>query len=153
MKIVAGVAWAVCAFLACEGLALAGLSEIGTRGFSEPVIGGGSAPIMLAKKKKKKKKKKGDEDAGGGGAVHIDPNTAKLRELMVLPLVDEPTANAIIAHRPYKTAEDISKVPEVGPAKYRIFKHLIEVRQPEGATEGPAPAGGAAGGEKVEAAP
>ena len=55
------------------------------------------------------------------------------RERRVLPLVDEATAQAIIARRPYKAAEDLAAVPEVGPCKYRIFKHLIEVKQPEDA--------------------
>ncbi|MEI6633930.1 MAG: helix-hairpin-helix domain-containing protein [Chlamydiota bacterium] len=117
--------------------ARADVALLGDNGFSAPIIGSGSAmdtaPMMLAKKKSKKKKKKGDDDVAGdkSGAVRVDPNTAKLSELKVLPLVDEQTAQAIIAHRPYKSAEDLINVPEVGPSKYRIFKHLIEIKQPE----------------------
>jgi hypothetical protein len=132
---------AVCGVLLPAGPANAAPAQsdvalLGDHGFSAPIIGSGSAmdpsPMMLAKKKSSKKKKKSDDDAGGGSsAVHIDPNTAKLNELKVLPLVDEQTAQAIIAHRPYKSAEDLINVPEVGPGKYRIFKHLIEIKQPE----------------------
>jgi hypothetical protein len=135
---------------------MTGVAGIGIRGFTEQIRGGPAsekAPLLLAKKKKSKKKKKKGEDedvSAGGGGVKIDPNTAKLMELMVLPLVDEPTAQAIIAHRPYKTADDLIKVPEVGPSKYRIFKHLIEVKQAEGA---PAPEAGSETATEAEAAP
>jgi DNA uptake protein ComE-like DNA-binding protein len=161
---------AVCGVLLPAGTANAApeksdVALLGDHGFSAPIIGTGfakdPAPMLLAKKKSsKKKKKKGDEEAasGSGGAVHIDPNTAKLSELKVLPLVDEQTAQAIIAHRPYKTSEDLINVPEVGPSKYRIFKHLIEIKQPEEAVPGgaapeAAPAGGGAKREKEEKAP
>ncbi len=155
MKVMAWVARAVCVCFACEGLALAGLADLGVRGFSEPIISGGAAgggaPMMLAKRRSRKKKKKEEMDFGErSGGVRIDPNTAKLKELMVLPLVDEPTAQAIIANRPYATAEDLSRVPEVGASKYRIFKHLIEIKQPENAAPEIAPD---AAGEKEEMAP
>lgn len=145
MKTMAVLAGALCVLAACAvafptevEAARQGIAALGDEGFVAPVIGGGfaadSAPMLLAKKKSKKKKKKGEEDVGGGGStgVHVDPNTATVNELKVLPLVDEATAQAIIAHRPYKTAEDLANVSEVGPVKYRIFKHLIEIRQPEG---------------------
>ena len=160
MKVMAWVARAVCVCFACEGLALAGLADLGVRGFSEPIISGGAAgggaPMMLAKRRSRKKKKEEMDFGEKSGGVRIDPNTAKLKELMVLPLVDEPTAQAIIANRPYATAEDLSRVPEVGPSKYRIFKHLIEIKQPENAAPEIAPAAPAASGaagEKEEMAP
>lgn len=158
MKVMAWVARAVCVCFACEGLALAGLADLGVRGFSEPIISGGAAgggaPMMLAKRRSRKKKKKEEMDFGErSGGVRIDPNTAKLKELMVLPLVDEPTAQAIIANRPYATAEDLSRVPEVGPSKYRIFKHLIEIKQPENAAPEIAPDSAGAAGETEEMAP
>lgn len=148
-------AWFLPGVFASAAPAQSGMGALGARGFSDPIIGNGSAadnaPMMLAKKKsKKKKKKKDDEDAGGGsGAVHVDPNTAKLSELMVLPLVDDKVAQAIIAHRPYKSPEDLVNVPEVGPSKYRIFKHLIEIKQPEVSAEMPV----ATGAEGIEKAP
>ena len=71
--------------------------------------------------------------AAGFTTRGMSANTASVSELKVLPLVDEATAQAIIARRPYKAAEDLAAVPEVGPCKYRIFKHLIEVKQPEDA--------------------
>lgn len=168
MKRAALVAGILCVLAVCVGLlpgvsasavpAQSGLTALGTQGFSDPVIGGGCAadhgPMMLAKKKSAKKKKKSEDEAvgGGSGSVHIDPNTAKLNELMVLPLVDKKVAEAIIAHRPYKTADDLINVPEVGPNKYRIFKSLIEIKPPEGAAPEASPAA-APEAEKVEKAP
>jgi len=152
---------AVCGVLLPAGPANAAparsdIALLGDHGFSAPIIGSGSAvdtaPMMLAKKKSSKKKKKKSEDdatGGGSGAVHIDPNTAKLSELKVLPLVDEQTAQAIIAHRPYKSPEDLINVPEVGPSKYRIFKHLIEIKQPEVSLSEVSTATGAEGIEKA----
>jgi hypothetical protein len=157
MKLMCVMAGALCILAVCAaalpteaGAAGKGLAAIGDEGFSAPSIGGGfaaeSAPMVLAKKKKKKKKKGGDEGMGSGASVRIDPNTASVSELKVLPFVDEATAQAIIARRPYKAAEDLAAVPEIGPCKYRIFKHLIEVRQPEDA-------GGDAGNAAEEMAP
>jgi hypothetical protein len=170
MKIRVVCACALCILVVCGALlpadpanaaqARSDVALLGDHGFSAPIIGSGSAadpaPMMLAKKKSsKKKKKKGDDDAAasGSGALRVDPNTAKLSELKVLPLVDEQTAQAIIAHRPYKSSEDLINVPEVGPGKYRIFKHLIEIKQPEGAASEAAPVAEGAKGEKEEKAP
>ncbi|HOE26830.1 MAG: helix-hairpin-helix domain-containing protein [Candidatus Aureabacteria bacterium] len=144
MKQMCVAAGALCILAVCAvalpteaGAAGEGLAALGNEGFSAASIGDGfaaeSAPMLLAKRKKKKKKKEDDGAVGGGGSVRIDPNTASVSELKVLPLVDEATAQAIIARRPYKAAEDLAAVPEVGPCKYRIFKHLIEVKQPEDA--------------------
>ncbi|MCX6357129.1 MAG: helix-hairpin-helix domain-containing protein [Candidatus Aureabacteria bacterium] len=108
------------------------------------------APMLLAKKKKstKKKKPKGkDVGDGGGGVVKIDPNTASEKDLTVLPLVDKNTAHAIVEYRkshPFKTPDDLIAVPEVGPMKYRIFKHLIHIKDTEAGNGKSEPAEGPA---------
>lgn len=85
-------------------------------------------PLLMAKKKKKKKKYSSTYGGSSGATVHIDPNTATQKELMLLPLIDAATAQAIIDNRPYKKPEDLVKVPGVGPRKFYIMKHLVEIR-------------------------
>jgi hypothetical protein len=83
-------------------------------------------PILLAKRRKKKSVSR-SYSYSSGATVRLDPNTATLEELMVLPLVDRKTAEAIIKNRPYEKPENLINVPEVGVCKYRIFKSLIEI--------------------------
>ncbi|MDD5557734.1 MAG: helix-hairpin-helix domain-containing protein [bacterium] len=151
MKKIAGCAGtllvaALCVALTADSAAgqTPGLAELGVRGLMEQSLSSGTeagaAPVLLARRRRRKKTTRTDSYSGVGEGIRLDPNTAKLKELMLLPLVDEPTARAIIAHRPYAEAEDLARVPEVGPQKFRIFKHLIEVR-------GPADSAAAPGGE------
>ena len=100
---------------------------------------GPGGPILLAKRRRKRRKKKSDTYSWSSSSeertVHIDPNTATLEELEVLPLVDTATAKAIIEHRPYRKPEDLIKVPGVGHLKYSIFKKLIVIREAPPAAE------------------
>lgn len=66
----------------------------------------------------------------------IDPNTAPLWELTILPGVGEATARAIIEHRrqaldsgkeprPFKVASDLENVHGIGPKTVERFKSLL----------------------------
>lgn len=65
------------------------------------------------------------------GVEKIDINTADASALKVLPGVDEKTAAAIVAARPFKSVEDIARVPGIGDARMEILKEQITVSKSE----------------------
>ena len=146
--IVVGIG-ALLGLLACGGIALAATAEgdsplsraalLGKQGFVQEFISGGAVqenfPTILAKKKKSKKKKDGsdsDFSSGGGNTIQIDPNTAEAAKLMMLPLLTREEADAIIEYRKkdrIDTPEEMLEIKGVQPSHYRIFKHLIVIRE------------------------
>jgi competence protein ComEA len=73
---------------------------------------------------------------GGGGAVSagaaqgpLDINTATAEQLDALPGVGPSTAAKIVAERekngPFKSVEDLSRVPGIGPKKVDALKDLV----------------------------
>jgi competence protein ComEA len=58
----------------------------------------------------------------------INPNTATRDELMKLPRVGEATANRIIENRPFANAEDLHKVPGIGPKTLKDLKPHLEFK-------------------------
>ncbi|MCX6339033.1 MAG: helix-hairpin-helix domain-containing protein [Candidatus Aureabacteria bacterium] len=141
---------ALLALLSCGGGAQAGVAGgdsalsraalLGKQGFVQEFISAGTvqenAPIILAKRKKSKKKSvtSSDVSAGGGGTIQIDPNTAEPDKLMMLPLLDREEAEAIIEYRKTNridTPEEMMEIKGVQPTHYRIFKHLIVIREEE----------------------
>lgn len=57
----------------------------------------------------------------------IDLNTADAATLQRLPGVNAATASAIIAARPFKSVDDLSRVKEVGEARLMIIKDQLMV--------------------------
>lgn len=112
---------------------------LGRQGFFHECIRGGAvredAPVILAKKRKSKKKKGGsgsDVSGGGGNTIQVDPNTAEAERLMMLPLLTREEANAIIEYRKkdrIDTPEEMLEINGVQPSHYRIFRHLIVIRE------------------------
>jgi len=137
---------AILAILLCGGVAQAGAAGVdsprsraallGRQGFAEEFIKAGAvqetAPILLAKRRKKKKSDKGAYVSPGGGTIQIDPNTAELEKLMMLPLIDREEAMAIIEYRKKNridTPEEMLEIAGIKPSEFRIFKHLIVIRE------------------------
>ena len=58
----------------------------------------------------------------------IDINTASQAQLESLPRIGPVTAAAIIANRPFKSIDEITKVPRIGPKTYENLKNLITVK-------------------------
>lgn len=146
--IVAGIG-ALLGLLVCGGVAPAAIADgnlplaraafFGKRGFVQEVIRGGAVqentPVILAKKRKSKKKKDSsgsDASGGGGSTVQIDPNAAEAERLMMLPLLTREEADAIVEYRKKNridTPEEMLEINGVQPSHYRIFKHLIVIRE------------------------
>lgn len=77
----------------------------------------------------------GGSSGGGAGAKtggKVDLNTASAQELDVLPGVGPSTAAKIVADReangPYRSAEDLMRVPGIGAKKFDALKDLVSVR-------------------------
>jgi competence protein ComEA len=71
---------------------------------------------------------------GGAGAAggKVNLNTASVAQLDALPGVGPSTAQKIVADRtengPFRTAEDLMRVPGIGPKKFDSLKDLVTVR-------------------------
>jgi competence protein ComEA len=84
----------------------------------------GAAPVAAAG---------GSTGAGGVSAAgSVDLNTASTAELDTLPGVGPATAAKIIADRtangPFRTIEDLMRVPGIGPTRFESLKGLVVVR-------------------------
>jgi DNA uptake protein ComE-like DNA-binding protein len=57
----------------------------------------------------------------------IDPNTATVDEIMLLPGVGEVLAERIVEGRPYQTVEDLRRVPGIGPKVFAELKDSLQI--------------------------
>lgn len=57
----------------------------------------------------------------------IDPNTATVDEIMLLPGVGEVLAERIVEGRPYKSVEDLRRVPGVGEKVFARLKDSLQI--------------------------
>ena len=60
----------------------------------------------------------------------VDINTAARDELMTLPGVGEKIANRIISSRPYRSIEDLTRVPGIGPASMEKLRPFLTITSP-----------------------
>lgn len=67
--------------------------------------------------------------AGAGAGGKVDLNTATAEQLDALPGVGPATATKIIADRtangPFRSVDDLMRVPGIGPAKFEALKDLV----------------------------
>ena len=128
-----------------DELSKAGLSAKKIESFkSSLTVGGGPAPAAPAAAKKEKtsakettkkgkaapttKAKEAKAAATKPGAP-VDLNTADQKALEALPGVGPATAKKIIAARPFKSLEDLSKVKGMSKAKVEALKDKVTVSQ------------------------
>jgi competence protein ComEA len=68
------------------------------------------------------------QDAFGmGSGEPIDPNTATVDEIMLLPGVGEVLAERIVEGRPYKSVEDLRRVPGIGEKVFAGLKDSLQI--------------------------
>ena len=139
-----------------DELSKAGLSAKMVDSFkSSLTVGGAPAPAVPATAKEEKKSAK--ETAKKGEAAPttkakepkatepvsgapVDLNTADLKALEALPGVGPATAKKIIAARPFKSVDDLSKVKGMSKAKVEALKDKVIVGQEKAATPKAKPA-------------
>lgn len=63
--------------------------------------------------------------AFGTSAGPLDPNTATVDEIMLLPGVGQVLAERIVEGRPYKSVEDLQRVPGVGGKVFAALKDSV----------------------------
>jgi DNA uptake protein ComE-like DNA-binding protein len=68
------------------------------------------------------------QDAFGmGPGEPIDPNTATVDEIMLLPGIGEVLAERIVEGRPYKSVEDLRRVPGIGEKVFAGLKDSLQI--------------------------
>jgi len=132
-----------------DELSKAGLSAKKIEAFkSSLTVGEAPAPVapVAAKETRKKgeaapttkaKEQKAAEPASG---PPVDLNTADLKALEALPGVGPATAQKIIAARPFKSVDDLSKVKGMSKAKMEALKDKVTVGQEKAAAPKAKPA-------------
>ena len=132
-----------------DELSKAGLSAKKIESFkSSLAVGGALAPATPAAAKKEKSSakvtgKKGEAAPGTKAkevkaaapvsGAPVDLNTADLKALEALPGVGPATAKKIIAARPFKSVDDLSKVKGMSKAKLEALKDKVIVAQEKAA--------------------
>ena len=132
-----------------DELSKAGLSAKKIESFkSSLTVGGALAPATPAAAKKEKSSakvtgKKGEaapetkakevKAAAPVSGTPVDLNTADLKALEALPGVGPATAKKIIAARPFKSVDDLSKVKGMSKAKLEALKDKVIVAQEKAA--------------------
>jgi competence protein ComEA len=138
-----------------DELSKAGLSAKKIESFKSSLTVGApaSAAPAAAKEEKKSAKeagKKGEavpraqakdpKAAEPGSGEPVDLNTADLKALEALPGVGPATAQKIIAARPFKSVDDLSKVKGMSKAKVEALKDKVTVGQEKSASPKAKPA-------------
>jgi DNA uptake protein ComE-like DNA-binding protein len=67
------------------------------------------------------------EAFGTSAGEPIDPNTATVDEIMLLPGVGEVLAERIVEGRPYKSVEDLRRVPGVGEKVFARIEDSLQI--------------------------
>ena len=64
---------------------------------------------------------------GTAAGQPLDPNTATVDEIMLLPGVGEVLAERIVEGRPYKSIEDLRRVPGIGEKVFVALKDSLQI--------------------------
>jgi len=67
------------------------------------------------------------EAFGTSAGEPLDPNTATVDEIMLLPGIGEVLAERIVEGRPYKTVDDLRRVPGIGEKVFAGLKDSLQI--------------------------
>lgn len=82
--------------------------------------------VALRQERRAEEKELRDSFEAPGGEP-IDPNTATVEEIMLLPGVGEVLAERIVEGRPYKSVEDLRRVPGVGDKVFAKLRDSLQI--------------------------
>lgn len=86
------------------------------------------AQRLVALREDRRKEERDLREAFGVGAGQpIDPNTATVDEIMLLPGVGEVLAERIVEGRPYKSIDDLRRVPGLGDKVFAKLKESLQI--------------------------
>jgi competence protein ComEA len=68
-----------------------------------------------------------EEAFGRPGGEPLDPNTATVDQIMLLPGIGEVLAERIVEGRPYKSVDDLRRVPGIGEKVFAGLKDALQV--------------------------
>ncbi|MFM8684711.1 MAG: helix-hairpin-helix domain-containing protein [Chthoniobacterales bacterium] len=83
--------------------------------------------LVSLREDRRKEERELQEAFGAGGGEPIDPNTATVDEIMLLPGVGEVLAERIVEGRPYKSVDDLRRVPGVGDKVFARLKDSLQI--------------------------
>ena len=67
------------------------------------------------------------ESFGTAAGEPIDPNTATVDQIMLLPGVGEVLAERIVEGRPYKSVDELRRVPGVGEKVFALIQDSLQI--------------------------
>jgi DNA uptake protein ComE-like DNA-binding protein len=76
---------------------------------------------------RRKEERELQEAFGTSTGQPIDPNTATVDEIMLLPGVGEVLAERIVEGRPYKSVQDLRRVPGIGEKVFAELKDSLQI--------------------------
>jgi len=83
--------------------------------------------LVALREQRRAEERQLQEAFGVNAGQPIDPNTATVDEIMLLPGVGEILAERIVEGRPYRSVEDLRRVPGVGEKIFVRLKDSLRI--------------------------
>lgn len=83
--------------------------------------------LVALREDRREEERELQEAFGANDGQPIDPNTATVDEIMLLPGIGEVLAERIVEGRPYKSVEDLRRVPGIGEKVFARLKNSLQI--------------------------
>lgn len=83
--------------------------------------------LVTLREQRRAEEREWQETFGAKAGQPIDPNTATIDEIMLLPGVGEVLAERIVEGRPYNSVEDLRRVPGLGEKVFARLKDSLQI--------------------------
>ena len=83
--------------------------------------------LVTLREDRRQEERELQEAFGANTGQPIDPNTATVDEIMLLPGIGEVLAERIVEGRPYKSIDDLRRVPGVGEKVFARLKDSLQI--------------------------